>query len=173
MAVILKLISVAAVSNPSFSFSWVRYFVNTGINALVRAPMTSNSKIRFGKRNAAKYMPSSSGANRAFSMRSRTSPSTRDVNTMETRIMAADPIVCCFLENNPQKRFIQPIIAIILFFCYTYPHADHKTGNKKVATRSQKNNGNCACAYGTEKTGKIHAEETDTNITNEGVPRVG
>lgn len=86
---------------------------------------------------------------------------------------AADPIVCCFLENNPQKRFILPIIAIFSFFCYTYPHADHKTGDKKTTTRPQKDDRNQARARVTAKNGEIHAEKTDTKIINAGIFCIG
>jgi hypothetical protein len=92
---------------------------------------------------------------------------------MEINMKAADPIVCCFLENNPQKRFILPIIAIFSFFCYTYPHADHKTGDKKATTRPKTDYRNPACARVTAKNGKVHAQKTDTKIINTGLFCIG
>lgn len=139
-ATIERLISAAAIPKPSRSFFCVKYFVNTGINALVSAPMTRSSKMRFGRRNAAKYTPSSSGANRALSIRSLISPNTRDVNTMETRIMEALRTDCCCRVSKLQKRFIPLIIAIISTlcivhfssFCYNPVHANHETCHKET-----------------------------------------
>jgi hypothetical protein len=92
---------------------------------------------------------------------------------MEINMKAAEPIVCCFLENNPQKRFILPIIAIFSFFCYTYPHADHKTGDKKVTTRPKTDRSDRTGAFRTSKTRQVDAQKTDAKIINAGFFCIG
>jgi hypothetical protein len=107
-------IIVFDILHASCCFPPVIYFVYTGMNADVKAPITRSSKRRLGSRNAAKYTPSSSGENRAANILSRSNPKIRDVNTIMIRTVAAERTEDCLFQKNDHSLFITNYYIAIL-----------------------------------------------------------